>query len=102
MVLLGLIGKEVLEVLALKVGYGFVSGLDSEVPDNGGRVRVHVPGLRCSPVCAKCIEESLSQRPGILKVKANHVTGNALVFYDPTVWDAEGIKTLLKKEGPSA
>jgi copper chaperone CopZ len=101
MALLRLLGKEVVEVLALKVGYHFVKSRDSEIPDNRGRVRVHIPGLKCASVCARCIEESLSRHPGIWKVRANPVTGRALIFYDPQVWDADRLKVLLREVGPT-
>jgi len=48
-----------------------------------GRERWEVKAIRLNPNLARALEKSLLQYPGVLEVKANPVSGRALVLYAP-------------------
>ncbi len=57
-----------------------------------GRLRISVAGLRHSPSQARYLEERLSRMTGIGSVSANHLTGRALINFDP---HKTGLNTIL-------
>lgn len=52
-----------------------------EVP---GRLRARIRGLRDCPSAARAIERRTQAVPGVRRARANHLTGNVLVEYDPS------------------
>ncbi len=62
-----------------------LSARNSAVP---GRLRVAVAGLRRNPDRRRAVEEAFSRLEGVRSVSASPLTGNALVTFDPSRWDA--------------
>ncbi len=56
--------------------YGYLHSIE-------GRLRIKVPGVKRSPATAALIERQLGQQEAIREVRANPITGNVLVLYEP-------------------
>ena len=65
-----------------------------------GRMRLKVPGVKGDSARAQTIEGTLRTFPGILKVKANPVTGSVLLYYDPLRIGRMALLDLLTAIGP--
>jgi hypothetical protein len=55
-----------------------------------GRIRIHIAGVKYSPLKAGAIQERLGCLEGIINVSANPTTGNVLINYDShriSQWD---------------
>lgn len=48
-----------------------------------GRIRIKLAGVKGSPATASLVEERLGRSGGVVDVKANPITGNVLIIYDP-------------------
>jgi Ca2+-transporting ATPase len=48
-----------------------------------GRIRIKLAGVKGSPATASLVERHLGRCDGVVDVKANPVTGNVLIIYDP-------------------
>jgi hypothetical protein len=48
-----------------------------------GRIRIKLAGVKGSPATASLVEGHLGRCDGVVDVKANPVTGNVLIIYDP-------------------
>ena len=64
-----------------------------------GRLRIKVSEMKGSPERAVEIEETVSQLEGISHVKANELTGNLLVLFDPDLTNHYHIIGALKDLG---
>ena len=62
-----------------------------------GRLRLHNPLLYRRSAFCKQVEKDLSNWPAVLEYKANNLTGNIAVAFDPAKTDAEGIVRFLDK-----
>ncbi|MDR9402002.1 MAG: cation-transporting P-type ATPase, partial [Halothece sp. Uz-M2-17] len=60
-----------------------------------GRIRYKIEGLYRSQALADYLQQTLSQQTGVEEVKANSLTGNLLIKFDPT-YPASEIKTLVE------
>jgi Ca2+-transporting ATPase len=59
-----------------------------------GRLRISVEGLRRRPQLAKRIEEQLAGVAGVRSVSANHLTGRALINFEPEI---TGLRAILAR-----
>ncbi len=48
-----------------------------------GRIRIKLAAVKGSAAVALAVEAELRRCPGVVEVKANPVTGNVLLLYDP-------------------
>jgi Heavy metal associated domain 2 len=64
-----------------------------------GRLRIKVSEIKGSPVKAVKIESTVSQIKGVSHVKANELTGNLLVLFDPDLTNHYHIIGTLKDLG---
>jgi copper chaperone CopZ len=61
-----------------------------------GRVRVKVPEVKRCRVKAREVEQTLRKMHGVTHVKANPVTGNVLVLFQPQLVDSTCILSALR------
>src|SRR5947208_17129842 len=56
-----------------------------------GRARVHVSTLKGSPAHEHLLDQGLAIAPGVASAKANHLTGNVLLHFDPGATSLQAI-----------
>jgi hypothetical protein len=64
-----------------------------------GRLRIKVSEVKGSPETAVQIEETVSRLKGVSHVKANELTGNVLVLFDPDLTNHYHVIATLKDLG---
>lgn len=60
----------------MRVASGYLHALD-------GRIRIKLAGVKGSPATASRLERHLGGCDGVVDVRANPITGNVLILYDP-------------------
>jgi len=63
-----------------------------------GRIRVHVPGL--AGASERRLETHLRALPGVRSARANGLTSNILICFDPAMMDEQRLLTLVRTNAP--
>ena len=64
-----------------------------------GRLRIKIPEIKGSPVRASKLEDSLGSMKGVTLVKANPLTGNLLIQFEPGATGHDHILKALRNLG---
>jgi copper chaperone CopZ len=64
-----------------------------------GRIRIKTAAVKDSPAKATEVEQALRQRDGITSVKANPMTGNVLILFEPARIHQEQVLEALRGAG---
>jgi copper chaperone CopZ len=72
-----------------------------------GRIRIKIAAVKDSPAQATEVEQALRQKDGITAVKANPMTGNVLILFEPALIHQEQVLQAIRhagylKSGPSS
>jgi copper chaperone CopZ len=64
-----------------------------------GRLRIKVPEVKRAPHMATAVVQSLQKLEGVIYVRANPITGNVLVIFEPGIVSPEHIVQIMQQEG---
>ncbi|WP_449245488.1 HMA2 domain-containing protein [Desulfobacca acetoxidans] len=64
-----------------------------------GRIRIKVPEIKGSSIRAEELEKKVQWQPGIESIKANHITGSVLIYYNPQETGQDHILRALQESG---
>ena len=64
-----------------------------------GRIRIKIVAVKDSPAKATEVEQALRQKDGITSVKANPMTGNVLILFEPALINQEQVLEAIRDAG---